>query len=150
VGPAEPDTLVIREILVGTEGLAEDERALAALCGALDGQRVKLRIVHVLTVPMTAPLDVAMPDAERQAAQLLERSGKIAERFAMPAETAVLRGREVGTCLVEEALRCGADAVCVRFRSRPAPLGHFVVSATVSTLLSSSPCPVITLHFPHR
>ncbi len=146
----EQETLVIRKLLVGTEGRADDERALTGLCSALDRDRMVLRIVHVLTVPQTVPLDVAMPDAERHANQVLERSREIAERFDVPVETAVLRGREVGTSLVEEARRCGADAVYVRYRSRPAPLGHYVVGATVSTLLSSAPCPVITLHFPHR
>ncbi len=146
----EREALVIKRILVGTEGRPEDERALTEFCGTLDAERVQLRIVHVLTVPMTAPLDTSMPEAERQANQFLRRSREIAERFHVPVETAILRGREVGASLIEEARRTGADAVCVRFRSRPAPLGHYLVSSTVSVLLSSAPCPVITFHFPHH
>jgi nucleotide-binding universal stress UspA family protein len=91
-----------------------------------------------------------MPEAERRADALLRRSSEIADRFNVPAETALLRGREVGACLVEEAHRTHADAVFVRFRSRPAPLGHYLVSSTVSALLSASPCPVITFHLPHH
>ena len=146
----EREALVIRKILVGTEGLSEDERELTALCETLDGGRVQLRIVHVLTVPRTAPLDVAMPEVERRADQLILRSREIAERFQVPVETAPLRGREVGASLVEEACRIRADAVCVRFRSRPAPMGHYLVSSTVSVLLNSAPCPVITFHLAHR
>src|SRR5215471_7345478 len=114
----EREALVIRKILVGTEGLPEDERALTALCETLDGGRVQLRLVHVLTVPRTASLDVAMTELERRAEQLLRRSRAIAERFRVPAETVTLRGREVGAALVEEARRVRADAICVRFRSR--------------------------------
>jgi nucleotide-binding universal stress UspA family protein len=146
----EGEALVIRKFLVGTEGHPEDERALTALCETLDADHVRLRIVHVLTVPMTVPLDVSMPEAERCADVLLRRSREIAERFDVPVETAVLRGREVGASLVEEARRTQADAVCVRFRSRPAPLGHYLVSSTVSVLLSSAPCTLITFHLPHR
>lgn len=142
--------MIIRKFLVGTEGRPEDERALTELCETFDADHVRLRIVHVLTVPMTVPLDVSMPEAERRTDALLRRSRKIAERFHVPMETAVLRGREVGDCLVEEARRIEADAVCVRFRSRPAPMGHYLVSSTVSVLLSSAPCLVITFHFPHR
>ncbi len=146
----EREALIIKKILVGTEGRPEDERALTALCETLDADHVRLRIVHVLTVPMTVPLDVSMPEAERRADALLRRSREIAERFDVPVETAILRGREVGVCLVEEARRTQADAVCVRFRSRPAPMGHYLVSSTVSVLLSASPCPVITFHLPHH
>lgn len=60
----EREALVIRTILAGTEGLPEDERALTVLCETLDKGCVHLRIVHVLTIPRTAPLDVAMPEAE--------------------------------------------------------------------------------------
>jgi len=146
----EREALVIRKLLVGTEGQPEDERALAALCETHDANHVRLRIVHVLTVPMTAPLDVPMPEAEGRADTLLGRSREIAERFNIPVETVLLRGREVGVSLVEEARRTHADAVCVRFRSRPAPLGHYLVSSTVSALLSASPCPVIVFHLPHH
>jgi nucleotide-binding universal stress UspA family protein len=146
----EREALVIRTFLVGTEGRPEDERALTVLCESLDADHVRLRIVHVLTVPMTVPLDVSMPEAERRADALLRRSREIAERFGVPVETALLRGREVGACLVEDARRTRADAVCIRFRSRPAPLGHYLVSSTVSVLLRASPCPVITFHLPHH
>jgi nucleotide-binding universal stress UspA family protein len=91
-----------------------------------------------------------MPEAERRADALLRRSREIAERFGVPVETTLLRGREVGACLVEDAGRTRADAVCIRFRSRPAPLGHYLVSSTVSVLLRASRCPVITFHLPHH
>ncbi len=146
----EPEALVVRKLIVGTEGRPEDEQALGAFCATLNGERVTLRIVHVLTVPRTAPLDVPMPEAEERAERLLARSREIAERFHISVETAVLRGREVGACLVEDARRVMADAVFVRFRSRPAPMGHYVVSANVSTLLNAAPCPVITFHVRHH
>lgn len=146
----EREARVPRMILVGTEGRPEDERALAALCETLDERRLTLRIVHVLTVPMTAPLDAAMPEAERRAEALLDRSRGIAKRFEFTVETAVLRGRAVGECLVDEARRIGANAICVRFRSRPSPIEHHLVSSTVGALISAAHCPVIILHHPHH
>jgi nucleotide-binding universal stress UspA family protein len=141
--------ILTARLLIGTEGRPEDEAALAAICEVLDPDRVELRIVHVLTVPMTAPLEAAMPEAEKHAAHLLRRAQEITARFGLHVETAILRGREVGGSLVEEARRVRASAVLVRFRSRPAPMGHYLVSMTVSTLLNTCPCPVITVHLPH-
>lgn len=146
----EREVLVTRTILVGTEGRPEDEGALAMLCSTLDAQRVRLRIVHVLTVPMTAPLDAPLAEAEEAGATMLERAREIAGRFDVPVDTALLRGRAVGDCLVEEARRTMASAVCIRFRSRPAPMGHHVASRVVSRLLDAAPCPVIIMHLPHR
>ncbi len=144
------EVLIIRRILVGTEGLPDDEAALAALCSTVNPERAQLRIVNVITVPMTAPLDAPMPDAEAHAARILQRAREIAGRFNIPVDTAVLRGRRVGECLAEDARRGRASAIFVRFRSRSAPMGHYLVSATVSVLLNTAPCPVLTMHFPHR
>ena len=85
----EREALIMKKILMGTEGRPEDERALTALCETLGADHVRLRIVHVLTVPMTVPLDVSMPEAERRADGLLRRSREIPERFDVPVETAV-------------------------------------------------------------
>ncbi|GEM_PF-1965244 len=143
------DVLVVRKILVGTEGLPDDETALLTLGSLLGPDRAVLRIVHVITVPMTVPLEASMPEAEARAEAVLARASELAARLRVPVETAVLRGRSVGEALVEEARRAEASAVCVRLRSRPAPMGHYLVSATVSTLLHASPCPVIVFHLPH-
>jgi nucleotide-binding universal stress UspA family protein len=150
VHPPASKTRKDRTLLVGTEGHADDEHALAMLCGTLDPTSVRLRIVHVLVVPSQIPLDVAMPVGEEHASRILEQARELARRFEIRVGTAVLRGRSVGECLVEEAREQAADAICVRFRSRPVPWGHRLVSETVSTLLSTAPCPVIILHLPHQ
>jgi len=112
-----------REILVGTEGLPEDERALAYLCTLIAADHVRLRIVHVLPAPMTAPVNAPMPDAEARASALLDRAREMVTAYGIPVETVVLRGRSVGEALVEEARRAGSGALFVRFRNRPGPLG---------------------------
>jgi nucleotide-binding universal stress UspA family protein len=140
----------MQTILVGTEGHADDEQALAMLCATLNPAFVRLRIVHVIVVPSNVPLGISMPVAEKEAARILEQAQGIADRFNIDTQRAVLQGRTVGECLVEEARRGMASAICIRFRSRPVPWGHRLVSETVSTLLSAAPCPVIILHLPHR
>ncbi len=144
------ETQKIRTVLVGTEGLADDEQALTILCETLDPESVRLRIAHVLVVPSHVPLDASMEVAERRAAGLLERARGIAGRFNISTETVILRGRAAGECLVGEARDAAAGMLCIRFRSHPVPWGHRLVSETVSTILTTAPCPVMIVHLPHR
>jgi nucleotide-binding universal stress UspA family protein len=150
VHPLGAESRKIETILVGTEGHVDDEQGLTILCGTLDPASVRLRIVHVLVVPSQVPLEVSMPVAEGHATRILEKARELAGRFDIRAQTTILRGRAVGECLVEEARQQAVDAICIRFRSRPVPWGHRLVSETVSTVLSAAPCPVIILHLPHH
>ena len=141
----------VRTILLGIEGHQDDETAVAVLCETLDLRSATLRIVNVLTVPMTAPLDVSMPEVESRALGMLESAGKVAVQLGAPRiETAVLRGRKVSEALLEESQRIGPAAIVVRLRSQDAPLEHRVISPTVSAVLAGATCPVVTIHLPHR
>lgn len=125
--------------------------AVAALCETLDLQSTTLRIVTILTVPMTAPLDVPMPEVEARASRRLETAEKVARELgAARTQTAVLRGRAVSETLLEEARRTRPIAIVIRLRSQDAPLEHRVISPTVSAVLAGAACPVVTIHLPHR
>ncbi len=100
-------------IVVAVGGGSTNEHALAALCRTLNPASVHLRLVHVLLVPEHAPMDLAMPDAEADAVHALARVQAIASPFGLHVETAVVRGRAIGDCLVEEAGREDVGAVCV-------------------------------------
>lgn len=141
----------VRTILLGIEGHQDDEKAIAVLCETMDLRSATLRIVNVLTVPMTAPLDVSMPEVESRALGMLESAGKVALQLGAPRiETAVLRGRKVSEALLEEAQRIDPVAIVVRLRSQDAILEHRVISSTVSAVLAGADCPVVTVHLPHR
>jgi len=138
-------------ILLGIEGHQDDEMAVAVLCETMDLRSATLRIVNVLTVPMTAPLDAPMPEVETRASRMLESAGKIARELGAPRiETAVLRGRMVSETLLEEARRIGPIATVARLRSQVAPREHRVISSTLSGVLAGASCPVVTVHLPHR
>jgi nucleotide-binding universal stress UspA family protein len=141
----------VRTVLLGIEGHLDDDMAVAALCETLELQSTTLRIVNILTVPMTAPLDVPMPEIEARASRLLEAAGKVARELgAAQIQTAILRGRLVSEALLEEARRIRPIAIVIRLRSQDAPLEHRLISPTVSALLAGAPCPVVTIHLPHR
>ena len=141
----------VRTILLGIEGHEDDEMAVAVLCETMDLRSATLRIVNVLTVPMTAPVDVPMPEIESRASRMLESAQTVARQRGAPRiETALLRGRMVSETLLEEARRIDPIAIVVRLRSQDAPLEHRVISPTVSAVLAGATCPVVTVHVPHR
>jgi nucleotide-binding universal stress UspA family protein len=145
------ESVSVRTVLLGIEGHLDDDMAVAALCETLELQSTTLRIVNILTVPMTAPLDVPMPEIEAQASLRLEAAGKVARELgAARIQTAILRGRLVSEALLEEARRILPIAIVIRLRSQDAPLEHRLISPTVSALLAGAPCPVVTIHLPHR
>jgi nucleotide-binding universal stress UspA family protein len=141
----------VRTVLLGIEGHGDDEMAVATLCETLDLQSMALRIVTILTVPMTAPLDVPMPEVEAQASRRLEAAEKVARELGAPQiQTAILRGRMVSEALLEEARRIRPVAIVIRLRGQDAPFEHRVIRPTVSALLAGAACPVVTIHLPHR
>lgn len=111
-----------------------------------------MRIVHVLTVPMTLPLDAELPEADATAAEVLGRAKLVAASAGISARTATVRARSVAEGLAEDARRSSARAIVVRLHHRDCQTvgAHVILSRTVRTLLKAAPCPVYLLHLPHR
>ena len=68
---------VATQILFGVGGDSDDAHAireLPSLRWGIDHGSAPLRIVHVLTVPMTLPLDAELPEADATAAGVLQRA----------------------------------------------------------------------------
>jgi nucleotide-binding universal stress UspA family protein len=149
LSPKHRDTPLI---LLGTQGRPDDDTAIRTLwtaCGMFNPENAVLRIVHVLTVPMTAPLDVSIPEAEAASARMLRRAHVLARATGAIVQTATLRGRTVAEALVDDARRTRASAIIVRLRSRETAGAHVLLSLTVRALLRDAPCSVVILHLPH-
>jgi basic amino acid/polyamine antiporter, APA family len=97
--------------IVATAGrLAAAEREKAG--GDLDGAR--LALVHVVEVPLTLPLDAALPDREEEAQRTLRRAKEVAEEYEdVAVSTEAIRAREVGAGIVEAARRNEAEAIVI-------------------------------------
>jgi len=140
-------------ILFGVRGDRDDERAIRALrglYGGIDFERARLRLVHVLTVPMTLPLDAELPHADAEAAGVLGRANLVAAAAGISARTATVRARTVAGGLAEDARWSSARGIVVSLCHREAVGAHVILSRTVRTLLKAAPCPVYLLHLPHR
>ncbi|MCW2980100.1 MAG: amino acid permease [Solirubrobacterales bacterium] len=116
----------------------------------------RLELIYVIEVPLTEPLDAALPpEREAQARRALERAREVGEEYEdVEVSTEVIRARKTGAGIVEAARRLGSEAIVIgaeppskirgggRFggigAARPAEIG----SAT-EYVLKKAPCRVL-------
>src|SRR6185312_6345789 len=111
-----------RNILVpvfGT-GLDDDIVATAGRLAAAEQEGggagdARLEVVYVIEVPLTLPLDAALPpEREEEARRALERAREVGEEYAkVDVSTEVIRARKVGAGIVEAARRAGSEAIVI-------------------------------------
>ncbi len=82
---------------------------------ARQGEETRLELVYVVEVPLTLPLDADLPDGrEVEARRALERARDVGEEYENVRVSAELvRARDVGKGIVEEALRRHVEAIVV-------------------------------------
>jgi APA family basic amino acid/polyamine antiporter len=113
-----------RNILVPVFGTELDDdivstagRLAAATAEEADGRgdETRLEVVYVLEVPLTLPLDAELPaELEEEACRALERAREVGEEYENVRVSAeLLRARDVGKGIVEEAMRSNAEAIVV-------------------------------------
>ncbi len=113
-----------RNILVPVFGTELDDDIVATagrLAAAEQAQSGKgeedprLDVVYVIEVPLTLPLDAALPpEREAEARRALERAREVGEEYEhVGVTTEVIRARKVGAGIVEAARRSGAEAVVI-------------------------------------
>jgi APA family basic amino acid/polyamine antiporter len=160
-----PDTAQYGSILVPILGTAldddimqtagrlaaeEDEDALDSNHGAT------IEAVWVFEVPMSLPIDAALPEAQvKRARAALARAKAVGEEYeGVEVATATVRARRAGAAIVEEARRRGVQAIVLaaeeptRIRGgallggRGGPQENFVGEIT-KTVVAKAPCQVI-------
>jgi len=143
-GPLDDD-------IVQTAGrLASDEREDEGQSGAV------IEALWIFEVPMSLPIDAALPDAQLEAAsQALLRAKAVGEEYAgVEVATAKVRARRAGQAIVDEARRRGVEAIVLgaeeasRVRGggllggRGGPLDNYVGDVT-KQVVTKAPCRVI-------
>jgi basic amino acid/polyamine antiporter, APA family len=115
-----------------------------------------IEALWIFEVPMSLPIDAALPDAQlKQARAALARAKAVGEEYeGVEVATATVRARRAGQAIVEEAKRRGVQAVVLAAEEpskirggallggRGGPLDDFVGEST-KYVLSKAPCQVI-------
>jgi APA family basic amino acid/polyamine antiporter len=137
-GPAI--ALEYRSILVPTVSGSEGREAvdLAARLAAERGATIVA--LRVIVVALDLPIDAALPEQELEADRLLDEARNAAEAYGVRMVERIVRSRNAGRAIVEEAERRHAEIVVLgapRGRHR-AVFGH-----TVDFVLKHAPCRVM-------
>jgi APA family basic amino acid/polyamine antiporter len=107
----------------------------------LIGEAGVLYAVYVLPVPSQLSLDAGLEEEEAHGRSVLESARIQARRAGIKIHTGLLRTRNPGAALVEEAERIGADVIY--WSTIHASTGEQRIGPTAAYLLAKRPCRVI-------
>jgi basic amino acid/polyamine antiporter, APA family len=138
--PPDFQELDYRTALVPIFG--EDVSAAALHSAAkLIGEDGVVYAIFVLPVPSQLSLEAGLEDEEAQGRSVLESARIQARRRGIKIHTGLIRTRNPGKALVEEAERVGSDVIY--WSTIHAPVGEQRIGPTAAYLLSKRPCRII-------
>ncbi|MGA8363199.1 MAG: amino acid permease, partial [Solirubrobacteraceae bacterium] len=138
--PPDFEQLGYRTALVPIFG---DDVSATALSSAakLIGEAGVLYAIFVLPVPSQLSLEAGLEEEEAQGRSVLESARIQARRSGIKIHTGLIRTRNPGAALVEEALRLHSDVIY--WSTIHAPSGERRIGPTAVYLLGKRPCRVI-------
>jgi len=135
------------KILVPVTGSEADEEAIKVACRLVKKNKAKIRVIYVITIKRTLPLDAEIESEIRKAEDILDQMERVAEEENYVVETDLLQARAAGLTIVEEAVEQKVDLILmgVKYKKR---FGQFSLGDTVPYVLKNAPCRVILCHQP--
>jgi nucleotide-binding universal stress UspA family protein len=123
-------------VVAGPEG--QEALDLAARLAAERGATIVA--LRVVVVPLDLPIDADLPEAEREADRLLDSARNAGELYGVRTIERLVRSRNAGRAIVEEADRRQAEIVVLG-----APRGRHgaIFGHTVDYVLKHAPCRVM-------
>jgi APA family basic amino acid/polyamine antiporter len=138
--PADFEELEYKTALVPIFG--DDVSASALIAAArLIGEEGVVYAIYVLPVPSQLSLDAGLEVEEAHGRSVLESARIQAKRAGIKIHTGLIRTRNPGAALVEEAEKVRSDVIY--WSAIHAPAGEQKIGPTATYLLSKRPCRVI-------
>ncbi len=138
--PAYFVELDYRSALVPIFGTDVDASALRA-AARLVGEGALVEAVYVLRVPNQLSLDAGLEEEERLGLSVLESAKVTGRKIGLKIQTRLIRTRNPGAAIVEEAKR--SDAEIIYLGTAHAPPSERALGPTASYLLAHRPCRVV-------
>ncbi len=137
---AEFRELVYRTALVPIFGADVDGAAIRS-AAKLVGEGATVDAVYVIRVPAQLSLDQGLEREEAMARNVLEAARVSARRSGLKVRTSMIRTRNPGAALVDEALYRHSDVIYLG--TNHAPISERALGPTASYLLARRPCRVV-------
>jgi basic amino acid/polyamine antiporter, APA family len=138
--PADFEELEYKTALVPIFGDDVDASALSSAAKLIGSEGV-VYAIYVLPVPSQLSLEAGLEEEEALGRSVLESARIKARRAGIKIHTGLIRTRNPGSALVEEAERVHADVIY--WSAIHAPAGEQRIGPTAAYLLSKRPCRVI-------
>jgi APA family basic amino acid/polyamine antiporter len=141
--PARPPDFEVFDYRSALVPIFGDDVSASALRSAakLIGKEGVVYAIFVLPVPSQLSLEAGLQDEEAQGRSVLESARIQARRAGIKIHAGLIRTRNPGAALVEEAERVGADVIY--WSTIHAPASEQRIGPTAAYLLSKRPCRVI-------
>ena len=119
-----------------------DVNALALRAAAkLVGEGALVEAIYVLRVPNQLPLDASLEEEEQRGLSVLESAKVTGRRSGLKVRTQLIRTRNPGAAIVEEAERQHAEIIYLA--TDHAPKSERALGPTASYLLAHRPCRIV-------
>jgi nucleotide-binding universal stress UspA family protein len=132
------------KVMVAVSDTHSVESLATLACQLASGMAGDLIALHVVEVPLATPLEAPEEVLDHPGKELLSEAKRVAERFSIPISTHLVRAREVGEAIVDEAKDQGAELL-VMGHHRPGhhTMGEILLGSTVRYVAHHAPCRVI-------
>ena len=138
LGPAL--ALEYRSILVPIVAGRESQEAVEVAARLATERAGRIVLLRVIVVPLELPLDADLTEQVEDAYHLLDIAHAIAEPYGVRAVERVVRARQAGRAIVDEADRRGTEIIVLGARR-----GNYrnIFGSTVEYVLKNAPCRVM-------
>ena len=126
-----------------TDGLVV---AYAASLGRL--AKAQFVALHVVEIDWTHPLDGSVAGLTEEAQRVLDVAEADAEHLGVRLEPVLLKARNVGAAIVDEAAAQEADLLVLGLPYRTRFGGDFVLGSTIPYVFKNAPCTVWVVREP--
>lgn len=135
------------KILVPVSGEASDNEALSLACEMTRGTKGKVYVLYVIEVERELPLDAEAGEAIDKGEEILQRMEKLGKSFHGRIQAEILRARDAGPAVVQEAEEREVEAIVMAMPYKKHH-GVFSLGQTVPYILKNASCPVLLWRIP--
>jgi len=144
----EPLRPALRTIVLALNGAPTDRLVVAYAAALGKPSKAELVALHVVEIDWTLPLDGSVSGLTEEAQRVLDVAETDAEHLGVRLEPVLLKARNVGAAIVDEAAAQEADLLVLGLPYRKKFGGDFVIGTTVPYVFKNAPCTVWVVREP--
>ncbi|MEX2598411.1 MAG: universal stress protein [Dehalococcoidia bacterium] len=130
--------------LVPVTGSTFDDEIVGLACDLMRLRKGKVRVLYVIQVPRSLPLDAEVPTESMRGERVLQHMEQLAKERKCPAEGEILQARNLGPAVVREAEEREVDLLVAGMPYQE-NYGSPTLGDFIPFLLKHSPCQVLVV-----